>query len=184
MASEVKDGFFLWHRQGRLQAGQTFSWSWTANGELFGHISVRVEKDAVVLIYRVRSLLAADWKPIEQRVPLTWTDCHFGGRRPWFVCSVRASDHLCGRRVAVLYGDGELFACRNCYQLAYQSQQEGPFLRSIRRSQKIRMRLGCSLDPFSPIPDKPHGMWRRTYDRLHAALDRVEHRLNSFGPWR
>jgi len=39
----------LWHRQGRLQAGQTFSWSWTANGEPYGHAKVRVESDAVVL---------------------------------------------------------------------------------------------------------------------------------------
>ena len=51
-----------------------------------GIIKVRAEPDAVVLIYRARSLLAAERKPIEQRVPTTWTNCHFGGRRPWFVC--------------------------------------------------------------------------------------------------
>jgi hypothetical protein len=166
-----------WNQQGRLRAGACFSWSWTADGEPFGHINVRVEQDAVVLIYRVCSMLATEWKPIEQRVPITWTDCHFGGRRPWFVCSVRASNRHCGRRVAVLYGDGELFACRNCYQLAYESQQEGPFLRSIRRSQKIRMRLGSSPDPFGPIPEKPRGMWRRTFERHCAALARVERNL-------
>jgi hypothetical protein len=100
------------------------------------------------------------------------------GQSERFVCSVRASNRHCGQRVAVLYGDGELFACRNCYQLAYESQQEGPFLRSIRRSQKIRMRLGGSLDPFGPIPEKPRGMWRRTYDRHCATLARVEHRVD------
>jgi hypothetical protein len=78
----------------------------------------------------------------------------------------------------VLYSDGELFACRNCYQLAYESQQEGPFLRSIRLSQKIRMRLGGSLDPFGPIPEKPRGMWKRIYERHCAALACAERNLD------
>jgi hypothetical protein len=135
-----------WHREGRLSIGQSFSWSWTCGGEPSGTIQVRTEPDAVVLIYRVRSLLAAEWKSVEQRVPITWTNCHFGGRRPWFVCSVHASGRYCGRRVAVLYGAGELFACRYCHQLAYESQQEDPFIRSLKRSQKIRMRLGARVE--------------------------------------
>ena len=45
---------------------------------------------ATLVYLTLRSLLAAEWKSIEQRVPITWTNCHFGGRRPWFVCSVRA----------------------------------------------------------------------------------------------
>jgi hypothetical protein len=36
-----------------------------------GTIEVRTEEDAVVLIYRVRSLLATEWKAVEQRVPIT-----------------------------------------------------------------------------------------------------------------
>ena len=69
-----------WHREGRLHAGQQFPWSWTSGREPSGNINVRAEVDAVVLIYRVRSFLAG-WKSIEQRVPITWTNCHFGGRR-------------------------------------------------------------------------------------------------------
>jgi hypothetical protein len=138
-------------------------------------MKVRTEADAVVLIYRVRSLLAAEWKSIEQRLPITWTNCHFGGRRPWFVCSARANGRYCGRRVAVLYGAGELFACRNCHQLGYESQQEDPYIRSLKRSQKIRMRLGGSGgDPFGQLPEKPRGMWKRTFERHCAALARVE----------
>ena len=44
-------------REGRLRAGQQFSWSWTSGGEPSGTINVRTEADAVVLIYRVRSFL-------------------------------------------------------------------------------------------------------------------------------
>ena len=76
-----------WRREGRLRAGQQFSWSWTSGGEPSGTINVHTEADAVVLIYRVRSFLAV-WKSSEQRVSITWTNCHFGGRRPWFICSV------------------------------------------------------------------------------------------------
>ena len=72
-----------WHREDRLYAGQDFSRSWTCGSEPSSTIRVRTEQDAVVLIYRARSLLAAEWKAIEQRVRTTWTNCHFGGRRPW-----------------------------------------------------------------------------------------------------
>jgi hypothetical protein len=41
-----------WHRQGRLESGQQFSWSWTCDAESVGSISVRVESAAVVLRYR------------------------------------------------------------------------------------------------------------------------------------
>ena len=79
-----------------------------------------------MLIYAARSLLASEWKPVEQRVPITWTECHFGGgRRPWFTCSTHVNGRYCGRRVAMLYLAGEFFACRKCYGLAYASQQGG-----------------------------------------------------------
>jgi hypothetical protein len=135
---------------------------------------VRVEEDAIVLIYRARSLLSAEWKPIEQRVPIVWTNCRFGGRRPWFTCRARVNDRYCGRRVAVLYAGGALFACRSCYNLAYESQQGSPVLQSLSRSLKIRVRLGGSPDPLGPFPEKPHGMHRRTYLRLRARAEAAE----------
>jgi hypothetical protein len=60
-------------------------------------------------------------KDTGQRLPITWTACHFGGRRPWFICSARVNGRYCGRRVAVLYLGGEVFACRKCCGLAYES---------------------------------------------------------------
>jgi hypothetical protein len=70
-----------WHREGRLRPGQYFSCSWTCGGEPSGNINVRTEANAVVLMYRSRTYGDADWKPVEQRVPIIWTACHFGGRR-------------------------------------------------------------------------------------------------------
>jgi hypothetical protein len=156
-----------WHCEGRLR-GQPFSCSWT--GEPGAGMTVRSEWDAVVLTYRYRRG-ASDWKSIEQRVPITWTPCHFGGHRPWFVCSAYSGVRPCGRRAAVLYGAGELFACRRCHGLAYESQQEVPIERAISKAQKIRMGLGGSGDLFRPFPEKPKRMHLRTYLRL---LERAE----------
>jgi len=40
------------------------------------------QRDAVMLSYQTRSWGAAEWKSINQRVPITWTDC--GGL--WSLC--------------------------------------------------------------------------------------------------
>jgi hypothetical protein len=164
----------VWHRGGRLRARQYFSWSWTYGGKSTGYINVRTELDAVVLVYRVRCRDAAEWKSIEQRVPITWTGCHFGGQRPWFICSVYSNGRYCGRRVAVLYGAGEFFACRRCYQLAYVSQQLSPRHRTLRHHQKIRMRLGGCPNLLEPFPPKPSRMHMRTYLRLKARAQAAE----------
>jgi hypothetical protein len=158
-----------WHREGRLRAGQDFSWSWSRGGEPAGSIGVRTERDAVALNYRSRSWGASEWRAVEQRVPITWTACHLGGQRPWFVCSVYRDGQHCGRRVALLYCAGELFACRRCYGLAYASQQESARFRGIGRSRKIRMRLGGSANLCDPFPAKPKRMHWRTYLRLRTS---------------
>jgi hypothetical protein len=168
-----------WHREGRLRAGRYFSCSWTCGGEPSGSINVRAECDAVVLIYRAQSWGSSEWKSIEQRVPITWTACHLGGQRPWFVCSVYSGGRYCGRRVAVLYGAGELFACRRCYGLAYASQQESALHRGLGKAQKIRMGLGGSANIFDDFPDKPKRMHWRTYERLRGAYDIAQARCTS-----
>jgi hypothetical protein len=165
-----------WYREGRLSAGQRFSWSWTCCGEPSGNINVHTESDAVVLIYRWRHYGDVEWKTVQQRVPITWTACRFGGRRPWFICSVYSGGRYCGRRVALLYGVGELFACRRCYGLAYASQHESVHHRGIGKAQKIRMRLGGDPSMLEGFPDKPKGMHWQTYDRLRRTHDIAEAR--------
>ena len=163
-----------WHREGRLHAGTYFSCSWSPGGEPFGSISVRTETDAVALIFHSRSGQNSESKSVEQRVPITWTACPLGGRRPWFVCS--SNSNGCGRRVALLYGAGELFACRRCYGLAYASQQEALHHRGLGKAQKIRIRLGGGPNMLETFPEKPKGLHWRTYDRLRRAHDMAQER--------
>jgi hypothetical protein len=99
---------------------------------------------------------------VKEPVPLEWTPCNFGGERPWFVCP----GDRCGRRVAILYGPGKYFLCRNRYDLRYESQREDKKNRALRRAQKIRTRLSGSANMMEPFPDKPKGMHHDTYMRL------------------
>jgi hypothetical protein len=133
-------------------------------------IDVRIEPDSMMLVQR-RQNDANERNLVGQRVSIVWTNCHFGSRRPWFVC------RHCDRRAAILYLSGGLFACRRCLGLAYLSQQETPKSRRIRRARKLRMRLGGGESLGDPFPAKPKGMHRRTYDRLcrryYAALNKA-----------
>jgi hypothetical protein len=154
-----------------VQVGQYFSCSWTGGGKQSSDISVRTEADAIVLMFGSRSWQDSERKPGEQRVAITWTACHLGGSRPWFVCSSNSDRRYCGRRVALLYGAGEKFACRRCYGLAYASQQESLNHRGLEKAQKIRIRLGGSPNMLEAFPEKPKGLHWRTYDRLRRAHD-------------
>jgi hypothetical protein len=48
----------------------------------------------------------------------------------------------------------EVFACRHCHRLTYESQNETLFLRTIRRARKIRMRLGAGFSFAEPSPTR------------------------------
>jgi hypothetical protein len=157
-----------WAREGRLRARSVFSCAWTLGGNPAEEIIVRAEKDAVVLFFATRTSPQANWELVEQRVSVVWTTCHFGGRRPWFICPVYSNGRYCGCRVAKLYLASPWFACRKCSKLAYASQREPPRLGPIRKTQRIRMKLGGSGNLADPFPEKPKRMHWRTYQRLRG----------------
>jgi hypothetical protein len=155
-----------WSRRGFLRASQSFTWFWNFQGAPLGSAVVRTETDAMILTFCSQNPSDNQWTLIEQRVPVTWTKCHLGGQRRWFVCTLYSGGHYCGRRVAVMYGIDGFFACRNCCGLAHASQNESPKNRDIRRSRSIRTRLGGGPNLFAPFPEKPRRMHVRTYLRL------------------
>lgn len=150
-------------RSGVLEPGCMLTARWSRNGEVTDSIQIRSEQDRVWLIYRHRQN-DDSWKRENYPVTLQRTPCHYGGSRPWFLCPASG----CGRRVAVLYG-GEIFACRHCYRLAYDSQNEPPHYRALRRVL------------FEDFPEKPRGMHWRTYARLSAEAE--EAKYQSLPPW-
>ena len=155
-----------WQRGHLLHAGLGFTTSWSnPQGEVVASISVHVQPGRVLFSYHVQCGGGA-WQPIEEPVALTWTPCHYGGQRPWFMCPGMGQEWQCGRRVALLYGTGRYFVCRHCADLSYESQREARPMRLLSKAQKIRRRLGGSASLMDPFPAKPKGMHWRTYDRL------------------
>src|SRR5579883_1132138 len=149
-------------RTNMLAEGSYSSLNWSRNGKPFGWINLRAAHDSVTLIYRHRTSDADEWQSEEYPVRIERTPCNYGGHRAWFRCPALG----CGRRVAVLYGDG-FFACRHCHQLAYESQREAPYSRALERAQRILIRLGGSGSTSQPFPAKPKGMHWRTYQRFY-----------------
>ena len=165
-----------WKRDGFIPGPSWFTSQWLRDGEKVASIGVRVAgRHEVILSYRSQSYGEDEWEDVEQRIPLDWTSCHLGGQRPWFRCSVYSNGIYCGRRVAKLYGAGKWFACRHCYNLAYQTQHEPPYGRALLKTQRIREKLGGSASLAEPFPDKPKGMHWRTYGRLCVQAGEAEH---------
>lgn len=157
------------HRAGLLRAGFACNWVWKRSGELVGTISIVVENlTRLRLRYRVTANGQAE--PKDYPVPITWTSCHLGGNRAWFLCP------CCGRRVAMLYLS-RVFACRHCLRLNYESQQANKRDRAADHSWKLRSALGCPEGfltfPAEFIP-KPKGMHWRTFEQKVEQLKRVD----------
>lgn len=151
-----------WQREGLLKPGNGFDTTWSRNGEKIAGISVKVEAGRLRLIYNFRKSEADEWESLDYPVKLQTTQCHYGGIRYWFTCPANG----CGRRVAILYSAGKYFACRHCYQLAYQSQREDKGDRGHRGANKIRAKLGWQPGIANRPEGKPQGMHWRTYNRL------------------
>jgi hypothetical protein len=114
------------------------------------------------LTYNHQANGSSTWESLDYPVRLETTHCHYGGVRYWFICPADG----CGRRVAILYSADKYFACRHCYQLAYQSQREASNDRASRRANKIRDKLEWERGILNPIGWKPKGMHWKTFNRL------------------
>ncbi len=145
-----------WHREGKLYAGNSFSWAWWRGEELCGSIGVHVfGEESLYLAYSIGS--GDDRRDAGQKVRIVRTTCAYGGSRPWFACPV------CDRSAGVLYLRAGRFACRHCQRVAYASQSEDTLGRMWRKQGKLEARLGEDWG-------RPKGMRQRTYDRLLEEL--------------
>jgi hypothetical protein len=166
----------LMQRKGALRPGTFSTWHWSRGDQPCGSISTRAEFGSVVLSYSHQRWNDEEWTRKEYPVRIDWTPCHFGGERAWFRCPASG----CGRRVAILWS-GEIFACRHCHNLAYESQNETAHSRALGKAQAIREKLGGEPGLQHDFPPKPKGMHWRTYWRLKRKADEAEDR--SWSPW-
>jgi hypothetical protein len=98
----------------------------------------------------------------EETLDVAYTPCRYGGRRAWFLCTKLG----CGERVAILYQHPRGFRCRHCCQLDYQSHRERSYDRMLRRSRRLRTRVGGGANLTETFPARPKGMHWATYERL------------------
>lgn len=153
------------NRAGCLIPGWSGGLQWSVNVDQTGNIKLKAEAGRMLLSYRIR-IDGGDWEDVEESVPFVHLPCRFGGRRSYFLCPGIVDGAYCGRRVVKLYITDKYFLCRHCTHLKYESQSEGVLYRAMRRTDKIRVRLGGKAGIANPFPGRPKGMWRSTYDRL------------------
>jgi hypothetical protein len=117
----------------------------------------RSKKHAIQLEYK--------WgeETLAYTVPVIYSECNYGGKRPWFQCP----NQNCNKRVGKLFLSGKYYLCRHCHNLAYETQNMNEAFRMLEKAQKIRERLGAeSLATVDPLPFKPKGMHSKTYANL------------------
>jgi hypothetical protein len=112
--------------------GITCSYIWHDGlGKPIRSIKFRVFPDntgtlAIHFYHRVPSTLSTPARIEHQSAQITTSECHFGGFRRWFKCSLIRDGYPCKRRVRVLYSTPRerLFGCRQCHYLTYESAQK------------------------------------------------------------
>jgi len=143
-------------------------WQWTCNDEVISSISYEINTiDEYRPYLRVYYTNTSTKENQDYKIRLSTTTPHYGGKRWWFHCPAAG----CGRRVGVLYL-ANIFACRNCYNLAYTSQNKAPHDRYTDKAFALAQKLGHNgnvIDGF--WGRKPKGMHWKTYNSKKAILD-------------
>ncbi len=160
VSSLLKYGFFApYQKEGILD--------WRKNNEIIGRIRIIINAENAFTrcIYEMTFRDGAQ-KDFDYTISVEATDCHFGGRRFWFLCPIKISGSICARRCGVLYLKEGIFGCRNCHNLSYESQQENHAEKWAAMSQYLR-----SKSLSSPLPRVKY--WRgRLTRRLQKELAR------------
>jgi hypothetical protein len=109
---------------------------------------------------------------VPQQIRVSWTQCHYGGARPWLHCP------FCQRRVARLFKGMGGFFCRPCVgNPIYESQRRSKKARIYLQAYRLRQRFGSSRPVLDPLPDRPYRMKRKTHRRICARIERLERTL-------
>ncbi len=135
-----KHGFFNGWRSDSI----VWTSNWDGKKTSVGISSSTTSDDKHIRIYYTQTDNdTGEEKDFDYKIPLVTTPCRYGGKRYWFKCPWYKNSVYCGRRVGVLYKDGDYFACRHCYDLTYSSRKENrryryyPLFNTIQLETKI-----------------------------------------------
>jgi hypothetical protein len=158
-------------RLGPIRGGQAGSGElhWSIEGQRIVSIKFRLdlrdtEKPLLMLLFS-----APDGRPSRQTITLTATPQRLGGSRWWMVCPEM------GKRVRTLHlaPGRDRFASREALGLAYRVERMDQFDRSFEKLFRVQRRLGQPQGLAFGL-ERPKGMWRHTFNRHLAALERHE----------
>ena len=126
----------------------------------------------VGLEYTIAEGWSRNWTGDESHaVELEYTNCTFGGVRPWFRCPNRE----CQDRVRKLYfpRGGRYWFCRECYDLQYQSSRNSGD--DVKRAEQRYRKAFAKADAenrrphpnnLPAFPERPKGMHQDTFEDL------------------
>ena len=136
-------------------------WGWrNSDGESTGSVTLSIAEG------KITASGTLEGEPWKQSWWLDWTDCNFGGIRPWFRCP------YCSRRVGKLYIGNDGFACRHCYRLVNVSTRLDTMDRLWRKIDRLGARLHDEGDEYV----KPKGMHWKTFERICDEINVLEQR--------
>lgn len=166
-------------RKGLAVPGQWCSGqlTWSRDGEPYGSVGYScdmTDPEAGELVLRFTSGAArGNPKGHVQRIGISYTVPHLGGRRWWLHCPIT------GERIGKLYipPGGDIFASRKAWRLGYHSQRIAGRDRAFEALFRLQRRLECPQGWEQPIR-RPKGMHRRTYARLEDEYWRLDHQCS------
>lgn len=170
--SQHKISIYYLRKHNFLSGYMGGSLDWSCRGEKTGSIGIEVkisdEEKFARLHYIITRRSNGQKDNFDYKVSIISTDCHFGGKRYWFKCPAKG----CGRMVAKLYQGQDIFACRHCYNLTYESRNENPTYRNY-PFKEILLR--------NKVDEIEKTMKKRTYKgkltKKHMQIRRIQKRM-------
>ena len=151
------------NREGCLKPGLDGRISWTKDEHELASIGWEYSDDKLRLLYTV-TRDDDERQDYDDLFFIEWTGCHYGGKRPWFLCPG------CSKRRTKLYmpPGRALFRCRECWDLNYTSSQvrRKIFDETAHKIRRLKSKLGDDGLAWDPVPPKPKNMHWETYAAL------------------
>lgn len=172
----ILDVNFL-NKKGCLASGFSGSWVWHKAGNNKNLIELSFDDQSLLLRSTQRVGISNQHKSVTQEISILFKKCNLGGVRPYFRCGNVTEGRACQRFAVKLFRTADRFRCRKCAQVSYRSQSRTKFKRISDRSDLLRSKMRGKAGVLNPTPEKPKGMWWRTYHREIKRIQEADARV-------